>query len=68
MSVERLLTAKEVAKKLGVSERWVRDHATRRNPRIPCVPLGSLIRFLESDVESFIQLVRIDPYSQRRRT
>src|SRR5579872_357056 len=32
---DRLLDAREVAAKLGVSERFVRDHATRRSPRIP---------------------------------
>ena len=29
---DRLLNAREVASKLGVSERWVRDHTTRRQP------------------------------------
>jgi DNA-binding FadR family transcriptional regulator len=42
---ERLYSAQEVAERLGVSERWVRDHATRRNPRIPAVKLGPLLRF-----------------------
>jgi hypothetical protein len=32
---ERLLKPREVADRFGVSERWVRDHATRRSPRIP---------------------------------
>jgi len=50
----RLLTAKEVADCLGVSERWVRDHATRRFPRIPAVKLGSLLRFHWADVEDFV--------------
>jgi len=29
---ERLLNVRKVADKLGVSERWVRDHTTRRSP------------------------------------
>jgi excisionase family DNA binding protein len=52
---DRLYTAKEVAAKLGVSERWVRDHATRRQPRLRAVKLGSLLRFQWADVHEFIQ-------------
>ena len=51
---EDLLTPEQVAKRLGVSPRWVRDHATRRSPRIPAVDLGSRIRFRPSAVEDFI--------------
>jgi excisionase family DNA binding protein len=51
---ERLLTPQEIADRLGVSERWVRDHATRRWPRITAVKLGSLLRFRWSDVEDFL--------------
>lgn len=51
---ERLYTPQEVADRLGVSERWVRDHATRRNPRIRAVKLGPLLRFREADVAAFV--------------
>jgi excisionase family DNA binding protein len=51
---ERLYSAREVAEWLGVSERWVRDHATRRNPRIRAVKLGTLLRFRWADVEEFV--------------
>ena len=51
---ERLFTAEQVAERLGVSERWVRDHATRRNPRIRAVKLGPLLRFRWSDVQEFV--------------
>jgi excisionase family DNA binding protein len=51
---ERLYSAQEVAERLGVSERWVRDHATRRNPRIPAVKLGPLLRFRWGDVAQFV--------------
>jgi|GraSoiStandDraft_58_1057296.scaffolds.fasta_scaffold110345_4 excisionase family DNA binding protein len=50
----RLLTPQEVANRLGVSERWVRDHATRRSPRIRAVKLGPLLRFRLSDIEDFL--------------
>jgi len=53
-SEQSLLTAQVVAERLGVSERWVRDHATRRNPRIPVVKLGSLLRFRQEDIENFL--------------
>ena len=51
---ECLLTAREVAARLGVSERWLRDHATRRNPRIPAIKLGPLVRFRWADVQAFV--------------
>jgi excisionase family DNA binding protein len=54
-SSRQLLKAKAVAERLGVSERWVRDHATRRSPRLPVVKLGSLLRFREDDVEDFVE-------------
>jgi predicted DNA-binding transcriptional regulator AlpA len=53
----RLLTLDEVARKLGVSKAWVRDHATRRNPRIPVVRFGdrrAVLRFRPQDIEQFI--------------
>lgn len=58
---ERLYSAREVAEWLGVSERWVRDHATRRNPRIPAVKLGPLLRFRWVDVEQFVATQMTDP-------
>jgi excisionase family DNA binding protein len=51
---ERLYTPREVAEQLGVSERWIRDHATRRNPRIRVVKLGPLLRFREADITAFV--------------
>src|SRR6266478_6413504 len=51
---ERLLSPQEVADRLGVSERWVRDHATRRSPRIRAVKLGPMLRFRLSDIEDFL--------------
>lgn len=52
---ERLLSAREVAARLGVSERWVRDHTTRRSPKIRAVKLGTLIRYRRVDVETFME-------------
>jgi len=42
---------------LGVSRAWVRDHATRRNPRLPVVRFGdkrAVLRFRAQDVQQFI--------------
>lgn len=60
-----LLTPKQVATWLGVSDRWVRDHATRRLPRIPSVRLGSLLRFRREDVDEFIKTQRNDSDPRR---
>ena len=51
---DRLMNARQVAAKLGVSERWVRDHTTRRSPRIRGLKLGSLVRYRWADVEAFL--------------
>lgn len=63
---ERLLTPQEVADRLGVSQRWVRDHATRRWPRITAVKLGSLLRFRWSDVEDFVAHNTVQGPSKRQ--
>ena len=52
---ERLLNAREVAARLGVSERWVRDHTSRRAPKIRAVKLGTLVRYRRADVETFME-------------
>lgn len=52
-----LLSLDQVATTLGTSKAWVRDHATRRNPRIPVVRLGgkrALLRFRPQDIQRFI--------------
>jgi len=50
-----LLTPGEVAQWLGVSAGWVRDHATRKEPKLPTVRLGKLMRFRAMDIEEFIR-------------
>ena len=54
-SVHRLLGPDDVAKWLGVSSGWVRDHATRKVPRLKAVKVGKLLRFRPEDVETFIR-------------
>jgi predicted DNA-binding transcriptional regulator AlpA len=53
----RLWTLDEVAEFLQMSKDWVRDHATRRQPRIPSIRLGgrrAVLRFRPQDVRQFI--------------
>jgi len=53
--IETLLTAPEVAGILKVSYGWVRDHATRKEPRLRCVRVGDLLRFRPKDIAEFIE-------------
>ena len=50
-----LMTIKDVAKKLGVSENWVYSHLRVREPLVPHVRLGGHIRFREEDIEVWIE-------------
>ena len=52
---QRLLDPADVAEWLGVSAGWVRDHATRKEPRIRAIKVGKLIRFRPEDVEEFLR-------------
>jgi excisionase family DNA binding protein len=54
---KRLISADEVAAILGVSAAWVRDHATRKQPRLPAIKLGKLWRFRESDIHAFLDRI-----------
>lgn len=52
-----LLTLEQVATWLQVSPAWVRDHTTRRSPRLRVVRWGSrraVLRFRREDVQAFI--------------
>ena len=54
-----IFTAREVAELLRVSESWVRDHATRRQPRLPIVKLGNHkgapLRFDLDQIKEFVE-------------
>ena len=56
----QLLTPKELAEELRVSQAWIRDHLSgRRKPLLPCVRLGDRrgqIRFRRSQIDSFLKL------------
>jgi predicted DNA-binding transcriptional regulator AlpA len=52
---DRFLTSRQVAQWLNVSEAWVRDHSTRKQPRLPVMRIGGVVRFRESDLRLFIE-------------
>lgn len=55
-----LLTPAQVAERLNVSIDWVRDHSSRKKPRLPVVRLGGgpgrkgLLRYRAAEIERFI--------------
>jgi len=53
--LEKLLTPREVAPWLDVSVDWVQDHATTKEPLVPSVRIGKLLRFRREDIEEFIE-------------
>lgn len=54
LPLQKLLTPREVASWLDVSVDWVQDHATAKEPRIPSLRMGKLLRFRREDIEAFI--------------
>jgi excisionase family DNA binding protein len=52
---DRLLTVKEVAGRLRMSESWVLSHARGAYPPIRAIRMGKRVRFRETDVREFIQ-------------
>ena len=50
-----LLKVEEVAEMLRVSAAWVRDHATRKEPRLPMLRVGKRLRFLPTDIVDWIE-------------
>jgi hypothetical protein len=54
-TVQRLLGPSDIARWLGVSPGWARDHATRKEPRLRAVKIGKLLPFRPEDVEVFLR-------------
>ena len=56
-----LLKPEEVAERLSVSVDWVRDHSSRKMPRLPVIRLGGgpgragLLRYRASEIKKFIE-------------
>lgn len=67
-----LLKPEQVAERLSVSIDWVRDHSSRKNPRIPVIRLGGgpgrkgLLRYRASEIEKFVsELERLSNFRAR---
>ena len=58
MTQDFLMTPKQVADRLQVSVAWVRDHSTRKQPRLPLVRIGGLLRYHPADIEQWIADLR----------
>jgi Helix-turn-helix domain len=60
---DHLLKPEQVAERLSVSVDWVRDHSSRKMPRLPLIRLGGgpgragLLRYRASEIEKFIEEV-----------
>ena len=52
---QSLLTPAQVAERLQVSTAWVRDHSTRKHPRLPVVHVGGLLRYDPADIDRWIE-------------
>jgi hypothetical protein len=56
-----LWTPEQVARRLNVSPDWVRDHSSRKQPRLPVIRLGGglgragLLRYRASQIEKFVE-------------
>lgn len=55
---DSLLTPTQVADLLQVSVAWVREHSTRRHPRLPAVRIGPLLRFHREDIDNWVEKLR----------
>ncbi len=63
----------QVAERLNVSVDWVRDHSSRKKPRLPVIRLGGgpgragVLRYRPNKIEEFVEEMerRSDPNSPR---
>jgi hypothetical protein len=68
-----LWTPEQVARRLNVSPDWVRDHSSRKEPRLPVIRLGGgpgragLLRYRASQIEKFIEEMERRSGSNSRR-
>lgn len=53
----RLLTIREAAARLGISERKLWDLTMPRGP-LPCVRIGQSVRYVPDDLDEFIAAMR----------
>jgi len=53
--LDDVLTPQEVAALLKVSVKWVYDHTSRAEPRIPCAKLSGHLRFSKRSVSAWFR-------------
>jgi hypothetical protein len=73
LAFDPLWTPEQVAQRLNVSPDWVRDHSSRKEPRLPVIRLGGgpgragLLRYRASQIEKFIEeMERLSTRNSRR--
>ena len=73
LAFDPLWTPEQVAQRLNVSPDWVRDHSSRKEPRLPVIRLGGgpgragLLRYRASQIEKFIEeMERLSSRNSRR--
>jgi hypothetical protein len=73
LAFEPLWTPEQVAQRLNVSPDWVRDHSSRKEPRLPVIRLGGgpgragLLRYRASQIEKFLEeMERLSTRDSRR--
>jgi len=55
LGTDQLLTIPQAAKRLQVSDAWIRSHANgHRKPILPSIKLGKSVRISENDLLGFI--------------
>ena len=68
---DHLLKPEQVAERLSVSVDWVRDHSSRKMPRLPVIRLGGgpgragLLRYRASEIEKFIEEMELQSGKRR---
>lgn len=50
-------STRELAQEWGISEGWIRDHATRKQPRINGKKFGKSLRFHVDDIKTFLDQI-----------
>lgn len=58
--MNNLLTQKQVAEILGVSEGTLENWRVHKRYPLAYIKVGSLVRYKPSDVEAFIQFMRVE--------
>ncbi len=54
---DRILTVRELARELRISPRLIYEHCHDREPRLPVIRLGRVLRFRESHVQEWMDRV-----------